>query len=336
MFGRISSGRRTVIKLAVACLGSLLGARSKPIAADQRYPTKPVRIIYPSATGGSGEVRARVLAEKLSLRLGQRFIVESKPGAGTTIGTTLVAGAPPDGYTLLATFTPAFPLGPILYKSARYDPITSFSPIGMFSRGSPFLIVHPSLPAKTLREFVAYAKANPGAISIAHGGIGGPNHLPAELFTRAAGIKVLFVPYKGEAAALPDLLGGQVSAMFAYTAIAVPQIKAGKVRALAVAGSRRNTALPDVPTFAEAGYAGFQFDASMLLLGPAGLPQEIVLLLNREIASILNEPDVRATYDASGAEPVSGSPEEAAALIRREIDVNGAFLKALGISPESD
>jgi tripartite-type tricarboxylate transporter receptor subunit TctC len=242
--------------------------------------------------------------------------------------------AKPDGYTLLATFTPAFPVGPVLYKSIKYDPITSFTPIAFISRGSPFLIVHPSLPAQTLKEFVALAKTKPSALSIANGGVGGTNHLPAELFVRAAGIQLLQVPYKGESLALQDLLGGQVSAMFAYVTLAVPQIQAGKVRALAVAGAQRNDALPDVPTVAESGYPGFQFAATLFLLGPAGLSKDIVTLLNREVAAVLREPDVRASYEAAGAERVFGSPQELAALIKRETEINTALVRDLGISLE--
>jgi tripartite-type tricarboxylate transporter receptor subunit TctC len=279
-------------------------------------------------------VRTRVIAEKLSARLGQQFVVENKPGAGTIIASALALEAKPDGYTLLATYTPNFTVGPALYKSAKYDPIRSFTPIAFISRGSPFLIVHPSMPAKTLKEFVALAKSKPGMLSIAHGGVGGSNHLPAELFGRAAGIQLLQVPYKGESLALPDLLGGQVSAMFAYVSMAVPQIQAGKVRALAVTGTQRNVALPDVPTFAESGYPGFQFSGTLFLLGPVGLPKDIVTLLNREIAAALLEPDVRASYDSAGAERVFGSPQELAALIKRETEIDTALVRDLGISLE--
>lgn len=317
-----------------AAAAVVLMAPPVALPAEPSYPTKPVRIICAGAAGSSGDVRTRVLADKLSARLGQRFVVENKPGAGTTLASLLVLEAKPDGYTLLATFTPAFPVGPILYKSIQFDPVTSFTPIAMFSRGSPFLIVHPSVPAKTLKEFVALAKAQPGVLSIANGGVGGSGHLPTELFVRAAGIQVLHVPYKSESLALPDLLGGQVSAMFAYVSMAVPQIKAGKVRALAVAGIQRNPALPDVPTVAESGYPGFQFAATMLLIGPSGLSKDIVTLLNREVAAVLREPDVRASYESSGAEPVYGSPEEVAALIRRETEIDGALVRDLGISLE--
>lgn len=319
------------IRVVAAVLALLLASQSGFVAAREHYPAKPVRIIVPVTAGSTADVRARVLAEKLSQRLRQRFIVENKPGASTTIGTAMVAAAPPDGYTLLATFTPAFPIGHLLSKAAAYDPVRSFRPIGMFSRGSPFLIVNPSLPVSTVKEFVALAKSKPGAITVGHSGFGGPAHLPAELFRRAAGIDVLFVAYKGDSAAIPDLIGGQISASFAYTAAAVPQIRAGKVRALAVAQSHRNESVPDVPTFAEAGYPGFHFDGIMLLLGPAGLPGDIVTLLNREIASILKDPGVRAIYEKTGSSPISGSPEDAAALIKREMEINGGLIRELGV-----
>jgi tripartite-type tricarboxylate transporter receptor subunit TctC len=331
------SNFRFVLGLSIPCLlscvaTSLALSPGSSIAAEPTYPCKPVRIIFPGAAGTSGEVRTRALAERLTARLGQAFYVEAKPGAGTTIGTLLAANAAPDGYTLLATFTPAFPVGPVVYKTAGYDPIQSFTPIGMFSRGSPFLIVPPTSPAKTLKEFVDLAKAKPRSLNVAHGGLGGAQHLPTELFCRAAGIQFLYVPYKGESLALPDLLGGRIDAMFAYTAMTVPQVKSGAVRALAVAGTKRNPALPEVPTFAEAGYPAFHYAATMLLLGPQGLPKHIVALLNREIASILKEPEVLAMYEAVGSEPVSGSPEDAAALIKREIDLTGSLVKELGIS----
>lgn len=304
------------------------------LPADTSYPTKPVRIVFAGAAGSSGDVRIRVLADKLSARLGQRFLVENKPGAGTTLASGVVLEAKPDGYTLLSTYTPNFPLGPMLYKSIQYDPVTSFAPIAFVSRGSPFLIVHPSVPANTLKEFVLLAKTKPDTLTMAHGGVAGTNHLPAELFMRAAGIRLLQVPYKSEGIALPDLLGGQVSAMFAYVSMAVPQIKGGKVRALAVAGAHRNAALPDVPTVAESGYPGFHFSATLLLLGPAGLSKEIVTLLNREVAAVLREPDVRAGYESAGAEMVFGTPQEVAAMIKLEIETNGALVKDLGISLE--
>jgi tripartite-type tricarboxylate transporter receptor subunit TctC len=300
-------------------------------ARGEAWPTQGVRIIFPASAGSTGDARTRVLADRLSARFGQRFVVENRPGAGTTLGTMAVLNAKPDGYTLLATFTPAYPVGPLIYKGADYDPAKSFVPIATFSTGSPVLVVNPALPARTLQEFIRLAKQQPGEISIGHGGLGGANHLPAELFRRAAKLDFLFVPYKGETQAMADVIGNQVAGMFVYTALAVPNIKAGKVRALAVASRERNPALPDVPTLAEAGFPDFQFHGIMLLLAPAGTPRGIVEIINREVQAILKEPAVRTTYLNSGADPISGSPEDAAAVIRREFEVNGAIVRELGL-----
>ncbi len=302
--------------------------------ADDAYPSKPVHIIFPSTAGGSGDARTRLVAERLSARLGQRFVVENKAGAGTTIGTKAVAAARPDGYVLLATYTPALPVGPLVYREAGYDPVTSFTPIAMFAAGSPFLVVHPSVAARTVKELVDLAKAKPGSVSFGHAGLGSSNHLPAELFRQNAGIDLLFVPYKSEADALVDVLGGQVMAGFFYTAIAVPQIKAGKVRALAVARAERNPVVPDVPTLTEAGYPVCEFIATTYLLGPAGVPEKVVALLNREIAAIMQEPDVRAQYSATGADPVYGTVEEVRARLAREISLNLSLARALNLRPE--
>jgi len=315
-------------------LAAVLLAPSIVGGADPNYPTRLVKIILASAPGSSPDAFTRALADKLSARLGQRFLVENKPGAGTTLGASAVLGAKPDGYVLLATTTPAFAVGPILYKSAQYDPVTSFTAIAMVARGAPFLIVAPSLAARTLKEFVALAKTKPGAVSIANGGVGGALHLPAELFARAADIQLLHIPYKSEALALPDVLGGQVSAMFAYPALAVPQIRAGKARALAYAGVQRSAALPEVPTVAESGYPGFQFSGTLLLLGPAGLGKDVVALLNRQVDAALREPDVHVLYERSGTEFASASAEEVTALIKRETETNGALVRELGISLE--
>jgi tripartite-type tricarboxylate transporter receptor subunit TctC len=302
--------------------------------ADDAYPSKPVRVIYPSGAGTSGDARTRLVAEKLATRLGQRFVVENRPGAATTLGTRLAAAARPDGYVLLATFTPAFPVGPLLYREAGYDPKTSFTPVAMFAQGSPFLVVHPSVPVKTVKELVALATAKPGTLSVAHAGPGNATHLPAELFRHAAGIDLLYVPYKSEADALLDVLSGQVLAGFFYTAVAVPQIKAGKVRALAVARAERNPAVPDVPTMAEAGYPGCEFTATVYLLGPAGMPARVAAILNREISIIMQDPAVRLQYAATGAEPVHGTLEEVRTLLARETELNVSLVRTLNVMPE--
>jgi len=302
--------------------------------ADDAYPSRPVRIILPSTAGTSGDARTRLVAERLSARLGQRFVVENKPGAATTVGTKAAAIAKPDGYVLLATYTPAFPVGPLVYQEAGYDPVTSFTPIAMFAAGSPFLVVHRSVSARTVKQLVALAKAKPGSVTFAHGGLGSSTHLPAELFRQNAGIDLLYVPYKSEADALADLLSGQILAGFFYTAIAVPQIKAGKVRALAVARSERNPAVPDVPTMTEAGYPGCEFLGTTYLLGPTGVPEKVVAVLNKEIAAIMQESDVRTQYAATGADPVYGTLEEVRSRLAREIALNVSLAKALDLKPQ--
>lgn len=284
--------------------------------------------------GTSGDARTRVIAEKLSAHLGQRFIVENKPGAATTIGTRQVAGSKADGYTLLATFTPAYPVGPLLYKEAGYDSAKSFEPIAMFASGAPFLVVHPSIPVKTLSEFVALAKAKPGSITFAHAGLGNATHLPAELFRKRMGLEFLYVPFKSEADAMVSVLGGQVAAGFFYTNVAVPHIKAGKIRALAVANAERNPSVPDVPTTGEAGCSGCEFRGTVYLLAPTGTPKKVVSILNQEVASIMQEPDVRPPYAASGADPVYGTIEEVRARLVRETELNISLVKALNLSPE--
>jgi tripartite-type tricarboxylate transporter receptor subunit TctC len=321
------------IRCTIAALLVLLPSTPAAFAEDA-YPSRPVRIIFPSTAGGSGDVRTRLVAERLSARLGQRFIVENKPGAGTTVGTRAAAAAKPDGYVLLATYTPALPVGPLVYKEAGYDPVTSFTPIAMFAAGSPFLVVHPSVSARTVKELVALAQAKPGSVTFGHAGLGSSTHLPAELFRQNAGIDLLFVSYKSEADALVDVLSGQVLAGFFYSAITVPQIKAGKVRALAVARPERNPAVPDVPTMTEAGYPGCEFIGTTYLFGPTGVPEKVVAVLNKEIAAIMQEPAVRSQYAATGGDPVYGTLEEVRSRLTREIELNVSLAKALDLTPQ--
>ena len=204
----------------------------------------------------------------------------------------------------------------------------------MFGRFAPFLVVHPTVPAKTLKEFVMLARTKPGQIAVAHSGYGGGAILPTELFRRAADLEFLYVPYKSESLALPDLLGGQVAGMFVYTAAGIPLIKAGKVRALAVAGATRNAAVPTVPTFAEEGYPDVQFYVHGLLLAPAGVPNDVAARLHREVIAVLKDPDVVASYESTGADPIAGSPDEARELIRRELRLSEKLVKELGALPE--
>lgn len=328
--------RRSRRRFVLASLSVLALSAEVPRAFSQnrKYPDKPVRIIVPLSAGSSGDVRVRLLAEKLSARLGQRFVVENKPGAGLTLGAALVANSKPDGYTLLATFTPPFTVGPILYTSAGYDAQKSFAPVASFAQASPLFAVHPSVPAKTIKEFVALARSKPGTLTVGHSGLGSGIHLPSELFRRAAKIDFVYVPYKSESLAFPDLVGGQISAMFVYTGGGVPLITSGKIRALAVAAAHRNSAVPNVPTFIEEGYPSVEFYVHGLILGPAGTPRDAALTLHRELAEIMKEPDVIRTYESTGAEPFIGSAEEASALIQREMDTSAAMVKELGVTLE--
>lgn len=318
--------------VGVALLASMLSTQAT--WAQTPYPATTVHIVYAGSAGSTGDVRARLLAEKLSQRLNQKFVVDNKPGAGATLAAMLVHGAKPDGYTLLASFTPNFAIGPQLYRDAQYDPLKSFTPIAIFSRGSPFLVTSPSNPAKSATEFAAAAKSAPKSVSFAHGGLAGSNHLPAEIWQQRAAVEILHVPYKSEALALPDILAGRVTAMFMYSALAVPQIKSGALKTFGYAGAKRNSSLPEVPTIAESGFPGFEFYASMILLGPQGLPADVVSVLSREVRAVLDDPEVRASYALSGSDPMYGSPDQLRALIAGEMKVNGALITKLGLAPE--
>lgn len=290
-------------------------------ARAERWPQKPVHVIIPSVAGSALDTTARLIGGKVAARLHQPFLVHNQPGAGATLATNFVAAAAPDGHTLLMTVTPIFPLGPLLFKSARYDAVTSFAPIATIGRASPFLVIHPGSPAMTIGEWVRLAASRPGELSIATGSPGGPTHLPTALFERASGARLLHVQYKDPAQALPEVIGGQVDAMFGYAVNVVPSIKNGRLRALAYAGARRNNALPDVPTFAESGLAGCEFNVDVILLGPAGLPDGIVTLLNREVALALQDAEVVALNQSVGGELVIATPAEVASTITRELRI---------------
>jgi tripartite-type tricarboxylate transporter receptor subunit TctC len=262
------------------------------------YPNAPVRIIYPTTAGSSGDVGMRKLAEALSTRLNARFLVENKPGASGAIAASYVARAKPDGHTLLGVFI-NFVTTPASMKDAGYDPVRDFVPVASISIASPILVVSPSVPARSVREFIDLARAKPGIVSVANGGSGGSNHLPAVLFERAAGIELLHVPYKGEGQAVPDVVGGKVAGSFMYVLTALPQIRGERLRALAVTARTRNPSLPDVPTMEEAGLPGFEFASWLGLVAPAGTPRPIIDLLNREISAAMHTPDTVARVVAS-------------------------------------
>jgi len=302
------------------------------VFAQSDYPSRTVRIVVPSPPGGGTDIVARVLAQHFSKTLGQSFVVENKPGAGNMIGIEAVARSAPDGYTLL--MVPAtLALNSVLYKKVPYHPIRDFAPITLAATAPLVLIVHPSVPAQSLGEFIAYAKREPGKMSYGTAGIGTAPHLCMELLKSMAGIDLLHIPYKGTAPAAADVISGQIAAMFATALTARPMIDSGRVRALAVSGTQRVQALPRVPPVTETvpGYAAIQWYG---LLAPAGTPQPVIARLNAEAARSLKSDEMRERLAADGAEPQGSTPEEFAALIKSELEKWGRVTRAAGIEPQ--
>jgi tripartite-type tricarboxylate transporter receptor subunit TctC len=289
-------------------------------AQAQQYPSKPVRIIVPYTPGGGVDIMARLASTKLTEHLGVQFVVENRAGGGTIIGTEAVARAAPDGYTLLLA-NPALTASPALNEKLPFDPVQSFTAVGMFGSSYNVLVVHPSLPVKTVKELVALAKAKPGQLNYASAGIGSAIHLAMELFESKAGIDLVHVAYKGAAPAITDVLGGHVTIMFATPPSAVEYMRVGKLRALGVSSTHRLAVLPNVPTIAESGYPGFEVNNWYAFVAPAGTPREIVTRLNAELNAILALPDVRERIAALGNEPSGSTPRELEGRIRREVGV---------------
>ncbi len=301
--------------------------------AQSAYPAKPVRFIVPSSSGGGTDIIARAIAQKLSEALGQQFVVDNRPGAGQMIGIELAAKAPADGHTIVMTAS-TLAINPIMYKKVTYDPVRDFAPITQAASLPNVLVVHPSMPVQSLPELVALARREPGRIAYASAGIGTSPHMSVALLEHLAGIEMLHVPYKGTGPGVVDVLAGQVKVMTPNVLTALPHIKAGKLRALAVTSGRRSDALPEVPTIAEAGVPGYESVQWYGVLAPAGTPREIVQRLYTEIAKSLRAGDVRERLAADGAEPVGSTPEQFAAFIRAEIDKWARVAKAAGIRPE--
>jgi tripartite-type tricarboxylate transporter receptor subunit TctC len=288
-------------------------------AAAQDYPNRPVRVVVPFSPGGAVDGPMRMIADQLSKRLGQQVFIENKPGAGATIGSEIVAKAAPDGYTLLlASQTNA--ISATLYPKLPYDPIEDFAPISLIGREPGVLVVHPSLPVKSLQEFVAYVKARPGQVDYASSGNGSGQHLFMAMLASMTGMKLVHIPYKGSGQATADLLGGQVMASIPGTAGMVGHIKAGKLRPLAVTGSRRSPQLPEVPTVAESGVPGYEAYVWMGLLAPKGTPGAIIDRLYRELLEVLATNETKAYMATAGIEIVGSTPGEFGTFFRHERD----------------
>ncbi len=310
----------------------LLVAVSAPTNA-QFWPTKPVRVVVGFAAGGSVDLVARITTPRLAEHLAQPVIIETRAGAGGNIAGELVARAPADGYTLLLSSGGALGGNLAIYSRMPYDPLKDLAPIGMIVFQSNVLIVNPSVPAKTVKEFIALARSRPGVLNYGSGGNGSSQHLSGELFSSLAGVKMVHVPYKGGAPAMTDLLGGQVDLMFQTIPEAIQMVRSGRVRALGLTGTRASAALPGVPTIAESGLPGFEFDGWMGLAGPAGLPASTVGRLNSELAKLLAEKDTRARLTEAGLDIAGGSPEQMAAMMKDQAARMIRLAKDVGIKP---
>jgi tripartite-type tricarboxylate transporter receptor subunit TctC len=306
-----------VLHAAFAAVGITLCASHALAAGPGGYPGRPVTIVVPFAPGGGSDNIARLLATRLSERTKGTFIIDNKPGAGTNIGNEAVTRAAADGHTLLFGQV-TLSINPFVYKGLRYNVQKDFAPVAQFATSPTVLVVTNAMPARTVQEFIGYAKANPGKVNFGSGGAGTSVHLAGELFGSLTGTQMVHVPYKGSAPAVTDLIGGQIQAIFDTAPSALPHIAGGKVRALAVTGARRLPELPNVPTFAEAGVPGFDAPAWYGLLAPAKTPAPIVQYLNAEIQEILKEPATQQRLAQLGATPAPGTPEAFGTFIRTE------------------
>jgi len=319
------------MKTALVSLAVMLAGA----AAAQDYPAKPVRIIVPYVAGGNADIWARTLAQKLTEAMRQSFVVENKPGANGGIGTDYVAKSAPDGYTLLAVASGPIVVNPVLYSQVPYDPLRDLAPVAQCAVYQYVLVTRADAPYKRIQDLAADARAHPGALAYGSTGVGGGNHLAAELFALATGARFNHIPYKGSAPALADLLGGQLTFMFDTVITSVPHIHAGKLRAFAVSSAKRASSLREVPTMQEAGFAGFDMSQWQGVLAPAGTPRALIGVLNAQIAKAMHAPDVYERIAVQGGnEIITGTPEEFGALIRADLERYARLIREAKISAQ--
>lgn len=322
---------------AVFCFGCIELTVGFCLCTDviaQKYPDRPIRLVVAQTPGGSTDTVARFMARALTAPLGQQVIVDNRAGGGGNIGAELVAKASADGYTLILGTSSTFGVNPSLYPNIPYDAVKDFAPIIFVSVVPNVLVVPPVVPATSIQELVALAKAKPGSLNFASSGSGGGPHLAAELFKSQAGIDIVHIPYKGTGPAIADLLSAQVQLSFTTVVSVLPHIKSGKLRALAVTSPRRVQALPDVPTVAEAKFPGVNATSWNGMLAPARTPPAMIERINREANMILNSPQMRESLLSQGAEPMGGTPAEFGAYVRNEVSKWAKVVKAAGIKPE--
>lgn len=319
-----------ILRAAVAA-GCILSLSSETLA--QAYPNRPVRIVSPFAAGGSNDVIARIVAQKLGPPLGQSVIVDNRAGAGGVIGTEFSAKSAPDGYTLIMATNATFAIAAAL-RTLPYDPVKDFAPIGLVGVSPYIVLVNPSLPVKTIKQLVALAKARPGELEFGSGGIGTPGHLAGEMLKTMTGIKMTHIPYKAGSQALTDLLGGHIAVTFSTTITSTQLIRSGRVRALAVTTSKRLAAFPDIPTVSESGVPGYEFVLWLGLAAPAGTPDAIVRQLNDALEKILQAKDLQDLLFAQSVEPLSSTPQELAEKIKRDLVIYAKLVQDAGARAE--
>ncbi|MGZ8263885.1 MAG: Bug family tripartite tricarboxylate transporter substrate binding protein [Burkholderiales bacterium] len=302
--------------------------------AQTAYPARPIRFIVPFTPGGSGDIFARPVAQKMSEAMGQQVVVENRPGSGGVIGTEAAAKAAPDGYTIMMGLTANVAVNPSLYPKLPYDPLRDFAPVTLVAAAPYVLVVPPSLPARNVKELIALARPKPGDLAYASLGSGSMGHLSGELFASMAGVKLLHVPYKTLGQLIPDLISGQVQLFFLGVASAQPHVRSGKLRAVAVSGAKRSPALPQVPTVSESGVKGFEVTGWYGVFVPAGTPPELIARLHKEIVRALAMPDVRERLSSEGAELVGNSPREFDAFVRSELVKWAKVVKLSGAKAE--
>jgi tripartite-type tricarboxylate transporter receptor subunit TctC len=296
----------------------------------QNYPSRPIRLVVPQSAGGSTDLVARPLAQRVADAFKTSIVVDNRPGAGSIIGTDIAAKAAPDGYTLLAVAA-SFSMNPSLYKKLPFDPLNDFAPISLLSSLPNILVVHPSQPMKSVKDLVAYAKAQPGKLNYSSSGVATGTHMSMELFRHLTGISMQHIPYKGGAPSVTALLGNEVQLCFATISTALPHVKSGRLRALAVSTARRAAAAPEVPTIAETGVPGYDYASWVGLLAPAKTPPAIVARWHSEAARVMQTPEMKTLLQHDGSEPVGSSPQEFGTVIRTEVERWRAVAKAANI-----
>jgi len=313
--------------VSIAC--TLAAAVAASVAHAQTYPAKPVRVIVPFPPGGISDVLSRVMAQHLTGAMGQQFVVDNRPGAGTTIAADIVAKAPPDGYTIYFIDMTTHAINATLYSKLPYDSVRDFTQIAMVAQTPLVMVVHPSLPARSVKEFIALAKSRPGDIAYASSGNGTIVHLSGETFASMAGVKMVHVPYKGSAPAVSALLGGEVALTFSTTPPALPHVQAGRLRALGVTTAKRSPQLPDVPSLGET-LKGFDIVLYSGIMGPPNMPREVVARLNKELVRMVSAPAVKDAWTKQGAEPVVMTPEQVTDHLKSDIQKLGKMVRAAG------